>query len=261
MSKKINKLYKHIYFNMLRFILSGVAILGLSYYVYWKKYNVEKLRNEQQKALLIAIDDIRDNRPAIGGLIQEINNDIDNQVNRKKDINNLADTDYEIMIQERILNNGLNKYSMYKYSYPVFDITSSYVTCEYGDIQYYYLGRLRKKFHMGIDIGCRFDSRIKAVENGIVVGLGFSKYGYGNFIKLQHEDGNYTLYAHLDEIRVKENEKVFKGQFIGIMGSTGNSIGKHLHYEIRDKNNKTINPVLNSTYGIDVESKRVKGVE
>ena len=59
--------------------------------------------------------------------------------------------------------------------------------------------------------------------------------GYGNYVVIEHSDGNYTLYAHLatDSITVKSGENVSQGQVIAKIGSTGNSTGPHLHFEVR----------------------------
>jgi len=65
---------------------------------------------------------------------------------------------------------------------------------------------------------------------------------YGNFIKIEHENGFYTLYAHLKYVDVKLGEYVEKGQVIGYMGDSGNAYGKHLHFEVW-KNNTRLNPI------------------
>ena len=56
--------------------------------------------------------------------------------------------------------------------------------------------------------------------------------GYGNFIKLNHQNGYKTGYAHMSKMVVKTNDKVKKGDLIGYVGSTGTSTGNHLHYEV-----------------------------
>ena len=70
---------------------------------------------------------------------------------------------------------------------------------------------------------------------------------YGNCVKIEHENGYSTLYAHLKEVYVSNGQTVTKGQAIGYMGDTGNSYGAHLHFEVR-KNNTRIDPTtyLNS---------------
>lgn len=67
---------------------------------------------------------------------------------------------------------------------------------------------------------------------------------YGNFVKIKHENGYYTLYAHLkyNSIPVKIGGKVKQGDVIGYMGNTGHSLGAHLHFEVRDKNDIKIDP-------------------
>lgn len=67
---------------------------------------------------------------------------------------------------------------------------------------------------------------------------------YGNFIKIRHDNGMKTLYAHLEygSISVKAGERVSKGQKIGRMGDTGNAYGVHLHFEIRQSNDTRIDP-------------------
>lgn len=63
---------------------------------------------------------------------------------------------------------------------------------------------------------------------------------YGNLVEIQHEDGTYTLYAHLSNVEVKEGDTVSGGQQIGNMGNTGNSYGNHLHFEYRDANHERL---------------------
>lgn len=65
---------------------------------------------------------------------------------------------------------------------------------------------------------------------------------YGNCVKIKHNNGMYTLYAHLESVDVSINQVVAKGQKIGRMGNTGNSYGAHLHFEVFNKNNVRVNP-------------------
>lgn len=66
---------------------------------------------------------------------------------------------------------------------------------------------------------------------------------YGNFIKIDHGNGWFTLYAHLDTVNVKVGDKVSKGQVLGLMGNTGNAYGAHLHFEVWENNTRT-NPYI-----------------
>ncbi|PYG86567.1 peptidase M23-like protein [Ruminiclostridium sufflavum DSM 19573] len=99
------------------------------------------------------------------------------------------------------------------------------------------------KMHTGIDIDCETGTIIYAAESGTVSFAGESG-GYGNLIKITHQNGYVTYYAHLSKILVPESSIVDRGQVIAYAGSTGLSTGPHLHFEVR-KNNEPVDP---STY-------------
>lgn len=94
--------------------------------------------------------------------------------------------------------------------------------------------------HKAIDIAASSGSPVYAAENGTVsyVQIWDGSYdttgmmSYGHMVEIRHADGNTTLYAHLSEINVKQGEKVVRGQRIGRVGSTGNTTGPHLHFEV-----------------------------
>ncbi len=65
---------------------------------------------------------------------------------------------------------------------------------------------------------------------------------YGNCVKIRHDNGMCTLYAHLASVKVKINQRVSKGQIIGLMGNTGNSTAAHLHFEVFNSNGARTNP-------------------
>lgn len=94
--------------------------------------------------------------------------------------------------------------------------------------------------HEGIDLSGTIGAPIKSTANGIVVFAGQNQ-GYGNVIKIQHEHGYMTVYAHLSKIQVSNGQLVHAGDIIGSLGSTGRSTGPHLHYEVR-YNNMPVNP-------------------
>ncbi|WML50383.1 peptidoglycan DD-metalloendopeptidase family protein [Neobacillus sp. PS3-34] len=97
------------------------------------------------------------------------------------------------------------------------------------------------KLHKGIDIARPSSYTIKAADNGIVVSAGWDG-GYGNKIVIDHQNGFQTVYGHLSSIRVSPGETVGKGSAIGVMGSTGDSTGVHLHFEVY-KNGSLKNPL------------------
>jgi len=97
-------------------------------------------------------------------------------------------------------------------------------------------GAITQKFwahHKAIDIGAPTGTPIVASDSGYVVKTGWSEYGYGKYVVIDHGNGFQTLYAHLSTILVELSQSVGRGQRIGSMGSTGRSTGPHLHFEIR----------------------------
>jgi len=98
-------------------------------------------------------------------------------------------------------------------------------------------GWLTQTFHPGhsaIDVGAFTGTPVTAADRGVVIRAGWSDAGYGNFVVIDHKIDYLTLYAHLNDILVSEGQVVAQGQLIGHVGSTGNSTGPHLHFEIRD---------------------------
>ena len=86
--------------------------------------------------------------------------------------------------------------------------------------------------HKGIDIGAPTGTPIYAAEDGIVTFVGWYG-GYGNLIKVQHANGYETYYGHCSSIVTSAGATISKGDLIGYVGSTGNSTGPHLHFEVR----------------------------
>ena len=87
--------------------------------------------------------------------------------------------------------------------------------------------------HRAIDIGGSIGTAIKSADGGYVSFTGWTDIGYGYLVVVDHDEGYQTYYAHLSNIFVSEGEIVEARQVIGAMGSTGNSTGPHLHFEIR----------------------------
>jgi murein DD-endopeptidase MepM/ murein hydrolase activator NlpD len=96
--------------------------------------------------------------------------------------------------------------------------------------------------HLGIDIGNRTGTPIRAADAGYVVLAGVDTWGYGNQVLIDHGNGYLTRYAHLHTIKVRAGDSVSKNQVIGTMGSTGRSTGPHLHFEVI-YNNTRRNPL------------------
>lgn len=99
---------------------------------------------------------------------------------------------------------------------------------------------IRDHTHKGMDIAAPNGTSIKAAADGTVTYADWMG-GYGNLVIISHENGIQTYYGHCSKLYVSKGEKVTAGDVIAAVGSTGNSTGNHLHFEIR-KNGVQINP-------------------
>ncbi|MFE9016251.1 transglycosylase family protein [Streptomyces cyaneofuscatus] len=97
-------------------------------------------------------------------------------------------------------------------------------------------------YHTGVDFPVPTGTSVKAVASGRVVSSGWAG-AYGYEVVIRHEDGRYSQYAHLSALHVREGQSVSGGQRIARSGSTGNSTGPHLHFEVR----------LGPGYGSDID--------
>lgn len=89
----------------------------------------------------------------------------------------------------------------------------------------------KTKHHNGVDIDLKSGELIFAASDGYVMAAGW-RPGYGNMVKIAHQDSIITLYCHLKEIYVRKNQIINKNTPIGTGGTTGRSTGPHLHFEI-----------------------------
>lgn len=106
-----------------------------------------------------------------------------------------------------------------------------------------YFGEVRaKSVHKGIDIAENLGESVSAALDGKVINAGYNNGGYGNLIVIEHTNNMKTYYAHLNDIYVNVGDIVKKNDIIGAVGSTGNSTGPHLHFELR-VDNKQVDPV------------------
>ena len=96
--------------------------------------------------------------------------------------------------------------------------------------------------HPAIDIGGQTGNAIYAADSGVVVYAGWSDYGYGYLIVIDHGNGWQSAYAHLSAVGVNCGQSVFQGTVIGALGSTGRSSGPHLHFELVYNGSK-VNPM------------------
>ena len=104
------------------------------------------------------------------------------------------------------------------------------------------------RFHAGEDIGAPSGTPILAADSGVASVYPDNGNGYGNYIMINHGGGRVTLYAHMSAFAISGGATVTQGQVIGYVGSTGNSTGPHLHFEVR-VNGATTDPKQYFNFG------------
>ncbi len=97
--------------------------------------------------------------------------------------------------------------------------------------------------HPAIDIAGSVGQPIFAADNGVVVYAGWSPYGYGYVVVIDHGNGWQSLYAHMSQIYVGCGQEVYQGSVIGAVGSTGNSTGPHVHFELIHESYGKVDPL------------------
>ncbi len=138
--------------------------------------------------------------------------------------------------QDKVVLVGTKKSTASKGIY-IWPTKKVYITSYYGN-------RVlsgKKDFHYGIDLRAANGTAIYASDGGEVIYAG-TLGTYGKIIKIKHDNGDMTYYAHLSSFSVKVGQRVYQGQQIAKSGSTGNVTGPHLHFEIR-KNGTHKNPL------------------
>ena len=124
-------------------------------------------------------------------------------------------------------DSGAAAYSTGSFIFPVASYT--YISSRFGERIHPITGELKN--HNGMDIASNMGTTVYAADGGRVV-LAEWYGGYGNCIMIEHGNGYKTLYGHLSVISVKNGQTVNQGEAIGQVGSTGNSTGPHLHFEV-----------------------------
>ena len=99
-----------------------------------------------------------------------------------------------------------------------------------------------RRMHKGVDFAAPNGTPLYATADGVVTHAGWSS-GYGRLVKIQHEFGIETRYAHMSKLRAKVGQRVSRGDRIGDMGASGRVTGVHLHYEVR-VGSKAVNPMI-----------------
>ncbi|NLK39240.1 MAG: M23 family metallopeptidase, partial [Clostridiales bacterium] len=126
-------------------------------------------------------------------------------------------------------------------TFPLNGMITSYFSTRQNPFYQVGAGEDAFEFHSGIDISAAISTDILSYRDGIVSRVTYSK-SYGNYLIITHNDELETLYAHCDNILVKEGDTVKEGQHIAVAGSTGRSTARHLHFEIRIRG-KAVDPL------------------
>jgi murein DD-endopeptidase MepM/ murein hydrolase activator NlpD len=120
-----------------------------------------------------------------------------------------------------------------------------YISSDYGNRKHPKTGKV--SFHHGVDLAGTWQENVRVTAPGTVIYAG-TEGSFGKVVRVQHDFGIVTTYAHLARITVRLDDYISENHVIGKMGNTGRSAGAHLHYEVR-VNNKSIDPVKFMTVG------------
>jgi murein DD-endopeptidase MepM/ murein hydrolase activator NlpD len=213
-----------------------------------KFYKEKKIISEE---LVSIIHSINKKRPAIGGMLFSVKDQLDNGELDKINLSDIPATDHALNVSRKVNDTGLLKYEMIKgLKWPVKNLEWSYISDEYGVCWW----KKGKRDHAGIDIVSKFNVKVFPVANGQVIDVGYDNI-YGNYIIIDHGDFK-TFYTHLQTVYVSKYQYVLTNSWVGIIGNTGKgSNGAHLHLEVW-KGGQTINPLTNSCQKKPVSLKR-----
>lgn len=148
---------------------------------------------------------------------------------------------YHLAPGETLLLPGVMPPEFDTYRFPFGDGGWTRISSRFGKRKHPILNITR--YHDGLDLPKPYGTKVYPARSGRVVFAGW-KGGYGNAIEIRHGNGESTIYGHLSKIDVKEGQWVERGKtLLGRVGSTGLSTGPHLHFEVRDRFGKPVNPL------------------
>ncbi|MBR2875697.1 MAG: M23 family metallopeptidase, partial [Clostridia bacterium] len=151
-------------------------------------------------------------------------------------LNNYSDEEFSAEIsgeggEDEDVNNSSVSYSEYKINYKIFrPVIGGIVSSEFGKRVHPISGN--EGIHKGIDIAIAEGSPIYASFDGEVIEATYDKWN-GNYIKIKHDNNIITVYCHCSKLFVEKGNIVRGGEVIAAVGSTGQSTGPHIHFEIR----------------------------
>lgn len=195
-----------------------------------KKYE-EKLNTKIAIVEVITTDNEKD-VTTVKTAKADITNELDKQVEKKTTVTTSSKTTTSSSTNQSTTSTKVASLNGVKLTVtPV----SGTITSRFGNRE-----SIRSNEHSGLDIAAPKGTAIKAAASGTVIFAGYSG-GYGNVVKISHGNGIQTYYAHCSKLYVSTGDKVSAGDKIAAVGSTGNSTGNHLHFEVV-KNGVSLNP-------------------
>ena len=213
-----------------------------------EKNNIEttkqKLENEQAEIKIIkakneqttiVLSNMKTLQKSYISKLSENEKKLQKQITEYK--NDQAEIERQILLATNVINPDI-QYTGGEMLWPV-AISGTVITSDYGVREHPIQGVIKE--HTGIDIGnTPTGTPVVAAADGVVTYAGWLG-GYGNCVMINHGEGVVTLYGHGNKILTSVNKKVKKGETIMEVGSTGNSTGPHLHFEIR-VNDEQVDP-------------------
>lgn len=194
----------------------------------------QQLYIEELKELSLSLSSLKDERDKLAEenvRIGELNSSLDNSLYGLENLLGIEAADKIDPYRAEQLTIEANKRLFFLHSIPNgVPIQAIRITDKFGSR--FHPVRKKRVMHRGIDFKANRGTPVYATADGVVEFAAYNK-SFGKLIKLQHNFGFKTYFAHLDAIKVKTGEFVSKGQLIGLSGNTGMSTGPHLHYEIR----------------------------
>jgi len=235
-SYNLNKVIKQVVFYI---VVIVVLLMGISFWIISSLNNKVSILSEegqkleiQNKMYSLQIDDKVKDIAALGKTLDEIEDIIG--INQEENISliqratlaKLTSAQKTFMLQTIPSGSPLKELSISaKFGYRIHPISKT------------------KTFHNGIDLRAKRKTNVYATADGIVKYTRVQIHGgFGTIMKITHNYGFETTYAHLNQILVSVGDVVHKGDLIALSGNTGYSTGPHLHYEIH-YSNKIVNPV------------------
>lgn len=196
-----------------------------------KKANMKLIKAEAEKQTVIYTNTktiLENEKASLNDSEQALLAEIDSYKKQQEEINNLIQYQIRSSTYELQYSGGIM-------AWPT--LSSSYITSPFGTRMHPIQGIIKN--HAGIDIGGKMSDPIYAAADGIIIYSNFNNGGYGNMVMIDHgydSNGNHivTLYGHGSKLLKNVGDAVKKGDIVMEVGSTGNSTGPHVHFEVRE---------------------------